>query len=54
MARSKSEKIEFYVESAFSVYLDIIRDEIERAEEQGDFKRMVELEKELIQLKERR
>lgn len=52
--KQKSEKIEELVEGAFSVYLDLLRDAYDMAEERGDMQEMIRLEQELIQLGERR
>jgi hypothetical protein len=52
--KEKSERIENLVEDAFSVYLDLLRDKYDMAEEQGDMHKMIEVEKEFMQLGERR
>jgi hypothetical protein len=52
--RQWSEKISDIVEDAFSTYLDLLRDAYDLAEERGDQKKMIEVEKELMQLGERR
>jgi hypothetical protein len=49
-----SERISDIVEDAFSTYLDLLRDAYDSAEERGDQKKMIEVEKELMQLGERR